>query len=442
MNRESEIELAVRTLEETSAELDSPDLQEQEMGEEQDLVEEAEDEKSEEQAVLLQLMQEVDAVLRGAGIPYYLSPRLAISGFFGDPMPKNPRFGLLYVKARDLEKVRLALASHAGEGRAVDSMVDNPYFPGFYLRYVNTETLCYCLNKGRRFRYPGIAVDICPLRTKNLGGRRIKVMRKLEQGWKQTLDNYEETYSLKERIWNVPVRLLSVFGRKRLGALLFRQLCKCYRYKPGKQVGVERGEWNYFPSALFEKTGDVKLEGTAFMVPADLEQYLHVFYGKNLESKRRTKYHSSPIWIVNARVSCEAFLSQVGSLKKITKDRRSLFVKKDPFRGERRKTIDDAWKYLKTLEAGLNLAEPYKERRDTLRRLLEEKEYLWMERIFDRYTDMMDRFLRFGKVYYIDEELHQMYLEMLRHTGRGRYCNKIEKMIAADQSVTRGLMRS
>ena len=117
-------------------------------------------------------------------------------------------------------------------------------------------------------------------------------------------------------------------------------------------------------------------------------------------------------------------------------------MKKDPFRQVRRKTIDDAWKYLKALEAGLNLAKPYQAQKETLRRLSQEKEYPWMEKMFERYTDMMDRFLRFGKVYYIDEELHQMYLDMLRHTGRGRYCSKIEKMIDADQSVTRGLMKS
>lgn len=50
------------------------------------------------------------------------------------------------------------------ESRIVESMNNNKHFYGFFLRYTDLDTLCFRLNEGRNYKYPGMGVDILPLR--------------------------------------------------------------------------------------------------------------------------------------------------------------------------------------------------------------------------------------------------------------------------------------
>ena len=45
-------------------------------------------------------------------------------------------------------------------------MNNNKRFYGFFLRYTDLDTLCFRLNEGRNYKYPGMGVDILPLRGK------------------------------------------------------------------------------------------------------------------------------------------------------------------------------------------------------------------------------------------------------------------------------------
>ena len=119
-----------------------------------------------EQQVILTLLREIDEICGQNGIECYLTPRLALHAVRGGHMPDNPFAGGVLMKVSDIEKFRLAVQKRSCSGRALESMYDNKRFPGFFLRYEDTNTLCFRMNEGRNYQYPGLGVDIYPLRGK------------------------------------------------------------------------------------------------------------------------------------------------------------------------------------------------------------------------------------------------------------------------------------
>lgn len=115
-----------------------------------------------EQQEVLSLLKEIHTICKKNGINYYLSPQLTLCGVTGQPFPQDPLAGVVLMKIPDMEKFRQILEEEPAQARVVESMRDNKRFPGFYLRYVNTNTLCYQLNEGRNFKAPGIGIDILP----------------------------------------------------------------------------------------------------------------------------------------------------------------------------------------------------------------------------------------------------------------------------------------
>ena len=70
------------------------------------------------------------------------------------------------MKLSDMERFRLAYLKEEREDRALESMYENKRFPGFFLRYEDKNSLCFRMDEGRNYEYPGIGIDIYPLRGK------------------------------------------------------------------------------------------------------------------------------------------------------------------------------------------------------------------------------------------------------------------------------------
>ena len=69
------------------------------------------------------------------------------------------------------------------------------------------------MNEGRNYQYPGLGVDIYPLRGKIKSRLKHLWNRNLETGWKQFSDGRSEEYNWKERLCKIPVGLMFLGGR-------------------------------------------------------------------------------------------------------------------------------------------------------------------------------------------------------------------------------------
>ena len=135
------------------------------------------------QKVILSLLQEIDEICRRNKIEYYLSPRLTLCAVEGHPFPQNPMFGVVLMKTVDMERFRLAVDEDPREKRALESMKSHKWFSGFYLRYTNTDTLCLNLDNTRDYAFPGIGVNIFPLRTPAASVKAERRLSRDENAW-------------------------------------------------------------------------------------------------------------------------------------------------------------------------------------------------------------------------------------------------------------------
>ena len=311
-----------------------------------------------EQQVILTLLREIDEICGESGIECYLTPRLALHAVRGGHMPDNPFAGGVLMKVSDIEKFRLAVQKRKHSGRALESMHDNKRFPGFFLRYEDTNTLCFRMNEGRNYQYPGLGVDIYPLRGKIKSRLKHLWNRNLETGWKQFSDGRSEEYNWKERLCKIPVGLMFLGGRGRLGKHLYKKFCINQNESgEGEYVVRLKNATLYYPAQLFKKTKRVLLEGTEFTIPEDVDQYLRIWFGKKYENKINDVYVPSLTVMISTQTGCEDFISRhKAQIKELEKERDVQYRKYKKGR-KSRESLDWSWEYVLLKGEGINLGQ-------------------------------------------------------------------------------------
>ena len=92
---------------------------------------------------VVKLLAEIDKICKREGIPYYLGPQLTLCCVTGQEIT-SPHAGVVYMRTADMERFRLAVEKETPDSRIVESMNNNKRFYGFFLRYTDLDTLCFC----------------------------------------------------------------------------------------------------------------------------------------------------------------------------------------------------------------------------------------------------------------------------------------------------------
>lgn len=381
-----------------------------------------------EQQEVLSLLKEIDKICRKNKIPYFLSPQLTLCGVTKQPFPQSPLCGVVLMKTEDMERFRLAAEDDCPDRRAVESMKNNKHFPGFYLRYVNKDTLCYCLDEGNNFLYPGIGIDIIPLRGKIPSRKKHIWNRVLEIGWQKSCYYYNEKPGAVTMLCKLPIKLMSLEGRGRLGRNLYKKFLKgqaagnCEEYV----VRMDRRNTFYYPAEIFKKTSVMELEGEKFLVPDGKIWYLQKTYGWNYEEIPAEDV--KPDWsvLVSALVGYEDYMADVGSIKKLIRARRRLYLW-DSIGRRRQRYYKWCWNYAKLCADHRELDKFYEGKVDYIKNLYKSGDLMRLEAIFRPYTRMMQRCLKEDEIYVSDEEVMKIYLDVLEKTGNLDLKKQIEK---------------
>lgn len=381
-----------------------------------------------EQQEVLSLLKEIDIICRKHQIPYYLSPRLTLRAVTGNPLPLNPLAGIVVMKLPDMERFRKIMETELPKGRVLESMKNNGRFPGFFLRYENKNTLCFRLYEGRNYQYPGIGVDILPLRALKSPKKVRAWDRRLETGWVQTCDKGSSETDLYKFVCGCWVRLLSIAGRIRLGGKIYDRLCKNQDTKDAKNYVLQ---WNrntaYTYSAdIFRETQEMELEGERFLVPGKARPYLRSTFGQQYENRVSEADSFIPSLMVSTLVSCEDFLREAGPLKKLCKGRRRQFLA-DNYVKRYKEYFDWCWEYAKSCAGRRELGAFYIEKKEYIRNLWKDRDLARLETVFRPYRQITKRFLDAEEVFAPDEEILDIYLKYQREIGNIDFAEKIEK---------------
>lgn len=381
-----------------------------------------------EQQEVLTLLKEIDAICRKNQITYFLSPRLTWSAVTGKPLPSNVLTGSVFMKLPDMERFRKAAEENLPEGRALESMKNNKRFPGLFLRYENKNTLCFRLYEGRNFQYPGIGVDIVPLRAKNPSAKVRKWDQRLETGWIQICDSAKYEIDFYKFICGCGMRLLSIAGRERLARRIYDRLCRNQNTDNGKTYFLWRSRTSLytFPASIFVEAKEVMLEGTPFFAPADEKQYLSIMYGPKYASGNIGDIAPSMSVMVSTQVGCGEFLKEAGSLRKLVKARRRMFLMEN-YINQKKEYFEWCWDYAKACASRKELEILYLKRKDYIRNLWDNRDLVCLDKVFRRFGKMMKQCLERNEIFEPDSEILNIYLEYLKATGNMKFLKKIEK---------------
>ncbi len=382
-----------------------------------------------EQEEVFSLLKEIDMVCRKHRITYYLSPRLTWCAVFGKEFPENPLAGAVLVKMADMEKLRKVLEAEHGEGRAVESMKDNKRFPGLFLRYVNKNTLCFRLYEGRNYRYPGLGIDIIPLRSKNVSGRVRSWDNRLETGWVQICDSARYRIDFYKFSCGCLVRTLCLLGRRRLGEKIYDRLI---RNQNTTDTGKYTLKWSRnftyeYPAEVFQEAKEAELHGTRFLIPCDEVGYLKGTFGPNYAKHIFYDNYSRMSVMASARVGCEKFLEEAGPLRKQVKRRRRLFAADQFIYHHCKEYADWCWDYAKECAERWELRMAYDGKKEYIRNLWESRDLAALDKVFRPCGRMMRRCFKTEEIFELDEEIMEIYLDYLRESGREKLLLKIGK---------------
>lgn len=380
-----------------------------------------------EQQEVLKLLKEIDTICRKYQIEYYLSPKLTLHAVTGNPMPGSPLAGAVVMKLPDMERFRKVMETELPDRRVLESMKDNKRFPGLFLRYENTDTLCLRLNEGRNFQHPGIGVDIIPLRAGKAPAKVRSWDRRLETGWVQTCDRGRSETNFYRFVCGCWVRIAGIFGREKLGGRIYDRLCKNQDTDGAKRY---RLQWNrdteyVYPADVFEETKEIVMEGEKFLIPGREDVYLSKTFGADYESRISDKNKMSLSLIVSTQVSCDDFLRENGSLKKLVKARRRQFLA-DNYVKRYKDYFDWCWNYAKYCAARRELVPFYEDKKEYIRHLWEEKDYARLGEELKPFGKMMMRSLNRDEICDVDEEILEIFLEYLGAVGKVRLRARIE----------------
>lgn len=382
-----------------------------------------------EQRVILSLLKEIDEICRKHKIEYYLSPRLTLCAVAGQPFPINPLYGVVLMKIGDMERFREAAEESLTTGRALESMKNHKWFPGFYLRYANTDTLCINLDAGRDYAYPGLGINILPLRTKISSKESRRRNTWEENGWLQICGSFSGDTDFKLRMQKLMVRAGCIGGQARLADRLYDNFCKRQQEPDAEEYILKRRKIiTCFPAEIFAKTKRITLAEESFQVPFDTDAYLRAAYGADYLNETEPPYVQANQMVVSARVGCGKFREENPELDELIKERIRNAKKLEKIR-KKKEYFNDCWNYACFCGTRMNLGVTYKRKKDYIRNLYKNEDYLTLEKVFKPYSKMMQKCLLKEELFVEDEEIFDIYMDVLEKTGKAVQKNKILDLI-------------
>ena len=137
-------------------------------------------------------------------------------------------------------------------------------------------------------------------------------------------------------------------------------------------------------------------------------------------------YTTKPSEMVSARIPFEDYFQEVGSQKSLIKQRLKARRKSRKAR-KKKEYLTWSWNHVKFCASKIELEKYYLEQKDYILNLYKNKDYPQLEKLFAPYTKAMIRSLKSYEIFLTDEEILQVYLDVLGKTGRKSLKNKIEK---------------
>ena len=408
---------------------------------------------------LLTLMEEFQNICRQKNIPFALCGRSAAMAsqtgsfvsqcyemHFMVPAPYLPKLKTLLLKERK-RKLRQAIKEKDGWihsvidkiplDRGVETREENPDLPLDVLRYVDLTTTLIDRDEYAAYNMPGAAITLHPLYTRQPseeedlnerglfyynGGKPFNYLTMNPEN-KEAVDHMLAT--LKNT--NVP----------QVAADLAKSLKKQPEFKADQPVWLRKhdGLLLELDPSVVTNVKMIPSEDKPFPIPAGLDDYLLLQYGKKWKEKAFEPLQSSHNvnMIIDGFTPFQQYVDYmkeygtdiIGLKKKL---QRFYFWKSMEFKPIER-TVNTEYLSSKRSADRIDLFTHYKPLIPQMEKLLQEKNMEELGKMMDAYLEATDRYYKKGLGFYINEPLFRLADEVMKARKKKTYMDKVRALV-------------
>lgn len=370
---------------------------------------------------LVSLLQEIDEICSRNGIPYILGGRTAKDACQSKKFIGEYIYASVMMRGQDFK--RFCALVEKKEGRAIESVRDNPHFPGgMAMRYVDETTTFLYGDSAHNYKRKGIYVTIQKCR--NIPKNKIKA--KLANGIEKAIDyaGVSDISALSEKKQKA-VKILhiasGVFGKAFVVNMLLNMQDKLVRKNSSYLAYVRPMKDNInLPATMFTKVKRVEFGGASFNIPSETDTYLQKVYGSKWKDDKNPEGISAKhLLVVSTQVSYKeidtdaALYAKRSEVTEVIDSRKHLSEQIKTMR----KKIEGYWDILFLTQERYRLYRLYRPVLEILREHYLKKDFAWLNIAMKDYITTVKSYLSKGWPVLVCSELDDIAVAMLEHAG-------------------------
>lgn len=381
---------------------------------------------------LVLMLQEIDEICTKNSIPYILAGRTAKDACQSHKFLGEYMYASVMMRGQDFDKFCRLVAKM--EGRAIESIRENPDFPGgMAMRYVDETTTFIYGDSAHKYRHKGIFVTIQKCR--NIPGNKYKA--KLANGIEKAIAYADSTdisgLDRAERMVVKALRLaIKALGKARVINGLLDIQDRLTRSGSSTMAYVRPLKKNIdLPASMFTSVKRVELEGATFFVPSDTDKYLEKVYAKKWKDDKKPEGVSARhLLVTSTQVSYkevdtdESLYANRAAINEMIEHRKNLAARIKSLSAQ----IEKYWDILFLTQERYRAYRLYKPVWGILNERLENREYGWLAIVLKDYLAVLKKYLAKGWPLTVCPELDRLAVEMLCHAGEYTTAQKFKKL--------------
>lgn len=381
---------------------------------------------------LIFMLQEIDEICTKNAIPYILSGRTArdahmYQNFLGDYV-----YASVMMRGQDFDKFCSIVEKKPG--RAIESVRNNPNFPGgMSMLYVDETTTFLYGDSAHRYMHKGIYITIHKCR--NIPGNKYKAA--LANGIEKAISyvgvNDISSLSKKKQAAIKFMRLgVKVFGKRFTVNMLLKVQGTLVKKNSSNLAFIRNLKDNInLPATNFTRLKRVTFGGATFNIPAETDKYLEKVYGARWKADQTPEtIPARHLLVASTEVSYKdidsdgSLYAKRNSVEEMAETRKRLTQQIQTLR----KKIEAYWDILFLTQERYRQYRLYMPVLDILREHYNNHDFTWLQIAMADYIDAVKTYLEKGWPLTVNPELDKIMLDTLTRSGEYAAAKRFENL--------------
>ncbi len=385
------------------------------------------------QAVLVKLLSEIHEVCQEENIPYFVAGEAALSAYRSGKFESDATHIEVLMLFEDALRLTKKLSNRPH--RTVESLYTNKKYPDISFRYCDTETTRVMLDSNNLpYEHWCICIDIQILRVPFHGfwGRLTRTFErvwKLYRGYSERIKKRIKHFGFWGRAFDAVFRHTQGCCRALLKPL-FRHTQRKASFSDKLALRYYTGERVNYSKHVFDSGKLVHLEEQPCFIAGKYSDYFVSMYGRDWPNKTIRPKQEKQTTIVDTCLPYKQFVMDIvsaGETLDFTAEYAEQLAAKKRYDALDSK-ITKAWNIAWRTEAKFRMQERYEPLKQNILSLQEQEKWPELIELFAEYDDVAITYEKKNLSVKFDEELFNIYLEILRRQGRDKLAKHLEEL--------------